>query len=260
MYPRASLWSCSSSTPSLFCSRCSRLVPWKPLARPSQRATTTPKLLASAVAQSVRKRSVTTWPPGVPSLHTGTRKHQLTHNPTHPHRRVVPGRYLHNEQQRVVGRRREAGRFEDLQRQGWKADARTCSSDKGKVTFPLVPTSYRSHPCGSLCTPPRASARTPGSASGSRCSPACALPRYLQPHKRIRVCSLRKQLTRRRFAPSNAHSLALAFRRPHPSGFCRRRQTEYPDLRKGSNTTKVRVTRRHLQPTPVSTPWQSSRK
>lgn len=68
----ASFWSCSSKTPSLFWMRCSRLVPWKPLPRPSQRTTTALKLLASTVAQSMWNCSVTTWPPGVPSLHTGT--------------------------------------------------------------------------------------------------------------------------------------------------------------------------------------------
>lgn len=69
-YSSAFFWSCSSYTPSLFWIRCSRLVPWKPLPRPSQRTTMAPKLLTSTVAQSMWNCSATVWPPGVPSLHT----------------------------------------------------------------------------------------------------------------------------------------------------------------------------------------------
>ncbi len=54
-----------------------RLVPWKPLPRPSRRMTMVLKELTSTVVQSTWNCSVTIWPPGVPSLTS-------TSNPSEP--------------------------------------------------------------------------------------------------------------------------------------------------------------------------------
>lgn len=67
-YLRTSSWSFSSNIPSLRCTLWSKLVPWKPLPRPSKRTATTPKLLTSTDAQSTWNCSETDWLPGVPSL------------------------------------------------------------------------------------------------------------------------------------------------------------------------------------------------
>lgn len=65
---RASIWSLSSNSPSFFLTRWRRFVPWNPLPRPSRRMTTMLKELTRTVVQSTWNCSVTTWPPGVPSL------------------------------------------------------------------------------------------------------------------------------------------------------------------------------------------------
>lgn len=67
-YLRASSWSFSSNIPSLRCTLWRKLVPWKPLPRPSKRTATTPKLLTSTSGQSMWNCSETDWLPGVPSL------------------------------------------------------------------------------------------------------------------------------------------------------------------------------------------------
>lgn len=69
-YSTAAIWSWTSTVPSLWWTSCRILWPWKPLPRPSRRATTTLSELTRTESQLREKRSLTAWPPGALSLQT----------------------------------------------------------------------------------------------------------------------------------------------------------------------------------------------
>lgn len=74
-YSTAAIWSWTSTVPSLWWTSCRILWPWKPLPRPSRRATMTLSELTSTESQLTEKRSLTAWPPGALSLHRAQNMH-----------------------------------------------------------------------------------------------------------------------------------------------------------------------------------------
>lgn len=67
-YCKAATWSLTSTVPSLWWISCRILWPWKPLPRPSRRATMTLCKLTSTVSHPREKWSLTAWPPRALSL------------------------------------------------------------------------------------------------------------------------------------------------------------------------------------------------
>lgn len=67
-YSTAVIWSCTSTVPSFWWTSWRIFWPWKPLPRPSRRATMTSMELTSTESQPKEKRSLTAWPPGALSL------------------------------------------------------------------------------------------------------------------------------------------------------------------------------------------------